>query len=241
MKKYLSLTLLLIFVINACTKITETNIEPKQEPKPYMTLQIGDLRQYYATGDNMFCAMEVVDTTRREDNQPVYVVKNSFYTEIGTFSGNTYLFLRDGYLWATELDTIREPNTNNVNPFNELKIISAFPKEGEIFLANEGASDYAKEYRKIKILDTFSTPSKTYYDVEECEIISADTTLRIWLYYAPVYGYVGTLLTKTYGSSLAYVTYLKVNKYEFGCFIQFDEKNVIEGIPDKYKNYKFIY
>jgi len=240
MKKYLSLTLLLIFVINACTKITETNIEPKQEPKPYMTLQIGDLRQYYLTGENTFAELEIVDTVKRSDSLKVYEMKNSFMLPDGVYYGMSYGFIRDGYFWTTSLDTVKQPCINLENPFVEEKIINIYPINEEYFLRTGGVFESERTYHKLTVLDSFVTPFITYAKIQQCEIIGLDTVRNIRLYYAPNFGHVATLITNSAGPSLAYVTYLKVGEIEIGTQISFFSKKIIEGIPDKYKSYKFI-
>ncbi len=224
MYKYLFLITFILTTLISCTEISEPKFEPKQEQKPYITLQIGDTRQYYSFDDKMFFGNKIIDTIRRKDDLLVYVFENYFYTAIGTYYAISYVFIRDGYFWTTELDTVRDPKINTINPFNEMKIISVYPKDGEIFLANEGAPENKKEYRKITLLETLNTPIKTYYNVEECEIFSPDTSVKMYLYYVQTYGHVATRMVGNGYDSQVYATYFKVGNYEFGDYIPFDEK-----------------
>jgi hypothetical protein len=241
MKNTIIFVLGCISILVSCTEMTEPKLEPKQQQKPYMTLQIGDIRQYYSSGDRIYFDKEIVDTVRRSDGLKVYKAKYTFYTLFYAYIGYSYEFIRDGYYFLTSLDTITEPNVNIINPFNEVKTAKIYPKDGEIFLANEGAPDNEKEYRKIKLLETFSTPIKTYQDVCECEIIFADGSRKMLVYYSSEYGHFSTKYFGFNNNSYVFLVYLKLSNKEFGDYINFFEKNVIEGIPEKYKKYNILF
>jgi hypothetical protein len=245
MYKYLFLTTYIITTLISCTEISEPKFEPKQVQNPYITFAIGDTRQYYSTEERMFFGNKVIDTVRRKDGLLVYVMEHYFYSVLGTYMAINYNFIRDGYFWTTELDTIQDSTLNKINPFNEMKIIAVYPKDGEIFLANEGVPEDEKEYRKINLLKTYSTPIKTYQNVEECEIISPDTTLKIYLYYVQSYGHIVTRFVGNGFDYQVYATYFKVGNYEFGDYIPFDEKalnkNKLKELNKFFRGFCFSY
>ena len=240
MKNTIIFVLGCISILVSCTEMTEPKLEPKQQQKPYMTLQIGDIRQYYSTGNGMFMSVEITDTIRRTDNQKMYVTKNNFYTLFGYYTVITYSFIRDGYFWESQLDTLESLNAFTNNPYIENKIMSIYPKDGESFYLMEGAPDSINQYRKLKYIGSFITPLKVFEDVIECEIITSDTSDQIHNYYSPEFGIIGLVIKKQNAATTIYPVYLKVGDREFGNYIYFPEKNLIKLPPNDIKKHFFI-
>ena len=240
MKNTIIFVLGCISILVSCTEMTEPKLEPKQQQKPYMTLQIGDIRQYYSTGNGMFMSVEITDTIRRTDNQKMYVTKNNFYTLFGYYTVITYSFIRDGYFWESQLDTLESLNAFTNNPYIENKIMSIYPKDGESFYLMEGAPDSINQYRKLKYIGSFITPLKIYEDVVECEIITSDSSIQLHNYYSPEFGIIGMVIKEQNDSTTIYPVYLKVGDREFGNYIYLPEKKLIKLTQNDVKKHSFI-
>jgi hypothetical protein len=240
MKNTIIFVLGCISILVSCTEMTEPKLEPKQQQKPYMTLQIGDIRQYYSTGNGMFMSVEITDTIRRTDNQKMYVTKNNFYTLFGYYTVITYSFIRDGYFWESQLDTLESLNAFTNNPYIENKIMSIYPKDGESFYLMEGAPDSINQYRKLKYIGSFITPLKIYEDVVECEIITSDSSIQLHNYYSPEFGIIGMVIKEQNDSTTIYPVYLKVGDREFGNYIYLPEKKLIKLPQNDVKKHSFI-
>jgi len=212
----------------------DNSIEPiiPVEKKPYMSLNIGDIRQYYSDIENIYLQLEIIDTAYRSDGQKVYVADYSILLPDGIYKTNVYHFIRDGYFWQTAIDSVMAPAGNEINPFMESKIINIYPQDGEIFLRTKGVSETDKVFHKINLIDSLETYAQTFENVEECEIIDADTLRNIWLYYAPDYGHVGTLITNPNGVAKISLTYIKVGNSELGQFVSFNSNNNIPLIDE---------
>lgn len=203
-----------LVIIYTCDSLEPQHVE--NETEPYMTLQIGDIRQYYSSRENLYFHWEVVDTTYRTDSLKLFVLKYSIITPNGPYSSESYHFIRDGYFWHTRKDSIVQSNKFVNNPFYESKVSIIYPKESEIFLRTYGVPDSEKVYHRIQILDTLKAGSFVFEDVQEIEIIDTDTLYNVWLYYAPIWGHVATKIENINGSDLAYPVYLKIGSREIG-------------------------
>lgn len=214
--RYIIMTFLSIF-LHSCSNSTEPE---GQEPKiPYMSLNIGDIRQYYDIDTEKYIQIEVVDVTKRVDGLEVYVMENVTIINSVKWIGYTYHFIRDDFFWQTNLDTVREPTINNFNPFIESKLINIYSDGTEIFNKTEGVADSEKVIQESRIVDSVQTPLATFYDVLEMNQIDTDTTISIKVYYAKEYGHIETIIENNNEIYIISPIYIKVNNQEIGEYV----------------------
>ncbi|MBN1300580.1 MAG: hypothetical protein JW995_05140 [Melioribacteraceae bacterium] len=207
----------LVIFLHSCYHSTE----PEQpEPKiPYMSLNIGDIRQYYDIATGQYSQVEVINTTNRVDGQEVYVVENITYYANVKWIGYTYHFIRDNYFWQTYLDTVKEPTINSVNPFLESKIINTYDNGNEYFLRTDGVADSERVFHESKIIDSVETSLQTFYDVLEINQIDPDTTNNRRMYYAKEYGLIETRMIYHNEIYILSPIYVKVKDKEIGQYV----------------------
>lgn len=241
MKSYFKgIPILLIFsFLFGCNSPSEPISANEEEPlDPFMSLNIGDMTQYYVEADNLRLQNSMVDTVLRSDGTKMFVNEYSiFSTDGGLFIGTIYSFIRDGYYWTSEIDTVFEPYFNELNPFNEQKIINVFPKGTEHFLRIVGVPDSEKVYHNIDILDSLRIGIKTFYNVEKCELIQPDSSAtQITLYYAEGFGHVKTIFKNENGEAEATATYIRIGDREVGQFVPLSPKIHGNSSKEKEKN-----
>ena len=221
MKLVIKITLFtsLFALLNSCES---TFIEPidLNGLVPYMSLNIGDIRQYYDEAEGAYIQYEVVDTTRRVDGQKVFKMKNTLFMPDGfNFRAILYYFIKDNFFIATRLDTVTDypqdqiTNTNR-NKFNEQKLAKIFPRNGDYFLRNETYADSQKFFFKISIIDSLITNCGKFKNVAQYEVIDSEPDWNLLIYYAPYYGNIGSVLENKYGKSKIFAAYIKANNKE---------------------------
>ena len=96
MKSVILLLIGLIFLLlaNSC-KDNGTGQEKPKEEIPYMTLSIGDVRQFYDDPEGVYLPWKVVDTTIRVDGQKVHEVEESIYLYDVSFQATPYYFITE--------------------------------------------------------------------------------------------------------------------------------------------------
>lgn len=201
--------LLSFFIVN-CSTDTEPIIDKK---KPFFSLHIGDIRQYFDNKE-LYGQIKITDTLRRADGKKVFEFEESYLISNDIFKGTNYYFIEDNFFKETSLDTIKNPDLNLDNPFNEQKLAQLYPQDGVTFLRNYGASDSTKLYFHIKLLDTLKTKYKVFNDIAKYEVISP--SLKGASYYAFGYGHIGSTLINGNDTLNLFITYLKVNDKEIG-------------------------
>ncbi len=181
-----------------------------------MTLNVGDIRQYYYETENIYSQWEVIDTTFRTDGRKVFAVEESMLLSPGLFMATTYWFIRDNSLWITELDTIGVTVVNETNQFFERKVANIFPEDGDYFLMAEGSADSERVFFKVKFIDSLTTYCGKFISVAEYEIINPNSLNSQLVYYASVYGHVGTKIENQNGQAIILTTYIKLKDVERG-------------------------
>ena len=202
------------------------NTEPVvKKPDAFMTLNIGDVRQYYDE-KKLYIQVRVIDTLKRTDGKKVFALEESLLLDDGIYKGINYYFIENGYFKQTYLDTVKTQDKNSENPFNEQKLAQVFPENGNSFLRNLGAPDSAKIYFHIKLLDTLKTKYNTFQNVAEYTRISNSSNTQGTFYYASGYGHIGSLFTSGKDTARVFVTYLKVNGREIGKYNEVFKKSL---------------
>lgn len=232
MKPFLKILILicLFTILNSCDT---TELEYPRELIPYMSLAIGDIRQYYDDSEGIYLQYEVIDTTKRIDGQKIFKMEQTLFLPDGFyFRATLYYFIKENFFIATDLDTVSQypplPSTSiNKNKFNEQKLAEIFPQNGDYFLRNDVTVDSQKVFFKVSIIDSITTYCCKFTNVAQYEMIDSDPTRNQWIYYVPKYGHIGSIIENKYGKVKIFVTYIKAGGKEIGKYTQFSSKQVM--------------
>ncbi|VAX21286.1 hypothetical protein MNBD_IGNAVI01-1873 [hydrothermal vent metagenome] len=207
LQRTLSFILLLPFFIS-CDSSTET-----EAPIPYMSLHVGDVRQYFSEKDSVYDTWYIVGETHRTDGQKVFIGTNEFGSLEDT-ARYFYYFIRDGYFYSTEIDTNSEGWDLPGNPYVEQRLGKTFPKDGDKWIHIDG--NKKEQYFTAKYIGSKSTPAKDFKNVYGFQL---DSILTV--YYAEGFGHIGISFLEKNISIL--VNYVKVNGKEYGEYIPQDQ------------------
>lgn len=208
-----------LMTLNSCDK-SPTEINYYNEYKPYMTLKIGDIRQYFSSSDNFYLQWKITDTTYRSDGLKVFVIEELIFNSSITFKTVHYNYTNNEYFIETQLDTIFDPKINIENPFLEERLAKIYPLDNQVFIRNIGSLETEKVYFKINLLDSLETPIAKFKNVAKYIQFDADSLNGIYVYYAPEIGHIGSTLLRENSSSEVFIKYIKVNDFELGEYIE---------------------
>ena len=185
----------------SCESTTET-----ESPTPYVSLNVGDVRQYYSETDSLFTTIRIIGETYRTDGRKVFI------TEYIADSTNLkfYDFIKEGYMYSTQLDTNSRDWNLKDNPFVEQRLAKLYPEEGDKWTSIDGED--IPSYFIANYVGDKSTPAKDFKNVFGYTLDSLFT-----VYYAEGYGHIGSS-----GIDMNYeifLNYLKVNGREYGVYV----------------------
>lgn len=209
MKYLFPLIVLIAFsVIISC----DSNSSEPEDINEYMSLSVGDIREYSITDLNMYQIWEIKAKTKRVDNTEVYIGQWSSNLDSVDQNDISYYFIRDGYFFSTNLVM-----TANVgNPFNEQKLAKIYPKDGDKWVHTEGGTDSNKSYFYSKYIGDYTTPAGSFKDVFG---FTLDNFLTV--YYAKQFGHIGSSSATNPKVSYAQINYAKINGKDIGKFVPF--------------------
>lgn len=213
-----------IVLVISCESTTET-----ESPTPYMSLNVGDVSQYFREKDSLYIKGSIIGEATRTDGQKVYIGESE-YNNFPDENRKSYYFIRDGYFYSTELDTTSEEDIKKTNPFWEQRLAKLFPEDGDKWLHTD--RDVDRIYFVAKYEGEKSTPAKDFKNVYA---FTLDTLMKI--YYAEGYGHIGS--SPINGNNELLLNYLKINGEEYGEYIPQDQlpKRAalkVEAIKGKY-------
>ena len=225
MKIFMKLNTMFLFVslFVGCDK----NIVEPENLVPYMSLNIGDIRQYYVAPDNFYIQWEVIGKTFRADSVITFIVNESYILPNGIFNATTHYFIRDGYFIKTNIDS---PLTT-ANTFNEERLAKIYPTNGENFLINIGAPDTNKLFMNVKIIDSLETNAITFKEIAEYEQIKNNNPTGFKSFYAKRYGHIGSIINTGNYEVKILLNYLKTNQYELGSYVPFNNNKIFHIKP----------
>lgn len=193
--------ILLLPLFISCESTTET-----ESPIPYVSLSVGDVRQYFTEVDSSYTKWSIIGKTHRTDGQKVFV--SEYITD--STKRQFYNFIRDGYMYSTHLDINSEGWNLQGNPYVEQRLAKLYPMEGDKWVQIDGDMDtvyFAAKYEGERF-----TPAKNFKNVFG---FTLGTFLTV--YYAQGYGHIG--ITSFDGSNPSFVNYIKVNGNEYGEYV----------------------
>ncbi len=192
---------LFLVLLTACNSSTET-----EEPIPYMSLHVGDVRQYFSESDSTYETWNIVGETYRTDGQKVFISESIADSTNRRF----FNFIRDGYMYSTQLDTISTGWDLPNNPYVEQRLAKLYPEEGDNWIMIEG--DEPSRYFMANYVGEKITPAKDFDNVFGYTL---DSILTV--YYAKGFGHIGVLVSDNKFS--IYLNYLKIDGKEYGEYV----------------------
>ena len=182
------------------------SVEPEILNLPFVSLTIGDERQFLFTTDSSTILYMVTEKLVRSDGFEVFTYE--WYYGKDTIPVLGYYAIKDGFFIATELDTVRDsiyylPN----NPFREQRLAKLYPENGDIWRSIPG--DSTTPFFIAKNIGTQTTPAGVFNN-------SFSFTFNNFLSvnYSKGIGHISSILLTDSSGILS--TYLKVNQRIYG-------------------------
>ncbi|MDH7605133.1 MAG: hypothetical protein QHH13_09550 [Melioribacter sp.] len=213
------------FIVFGC----ESSNEPFDFANEYMSLNIGDIRQYcmpYSNNPEIHTVWKIVGKTYRSDGQEVFLTEWYYYSYDPNNKYVSYYFIRDGFLYFTELE---KSSNYPENPYSEQRLAKILPEDGDIWMQTVGYlnPDSSKDYLTAKHLNEFNTPASKFKDV--FAIISSkgtsDTEISE-IYYAKYFGHIGYSVIGD-SSSFLLVNYMSIKGREVGNYVEMENSKSI--------------
>ncbi len=183
----------------------------------YMSLNVGDIRQYsmpYSTVNTIHTVWKITGKTFRSDSTEVFISEwytSNYYPQNRRIE---YNFIRNGFFYSTGLDS----SSNTENPFFEQKLAEIKPHDGDTWLQIAGYinPDSTQDSLTAKHLGEFDTPAGKFQDVYSFVLPNSIT-----IYYAKQFGHLGISIGDD-KSSMLLVNYIKINGREIGNYVKMD-------------------
>lgn len=148
-----SLILMTLFI--ACSD----SVEPEIQNPAYVSLTIGDERQFFFTTDSSTILYTTKEKLVRSDGYPVYTYE--WYHGKDTIPMVRYYAIKDGFFISTELDTVRDSTYYlPENPFFEQRLAKLYPKDGDYWQSIVG--DSSARYFVAKNIGIQKTPAGVF-------------------------------------------------------------------------------
>ncbi|MCK5456791.1 MAG: hypothetical protein KAI45_06655, partial [Melioribacteraceae bacterium] len=143
-----------IVLFSSCESTTET-----EDPTPYISLHVGDVRQYYSETDSSYSKWSITGEAYRTDGQKVFISESVYDSTNLRF----YNFIRDGYMYSTQLDSNSHGWNLEDNPYVEQRLAKVFASEGDKWVQGDG--DTPLTYFAASFHGEKSTQAKVFNDV----------------------------------------------------------------------------
>jgi len=209
----------MIYLLNnsGCKSSTEPNDDSINNE--YMSLNIGDIRQFYMpynSGLTEHSVWKVTGKTHRSDGLEVFISEWYILNYSPQNKTIEYNFIKDGYYYYTKLDS-----TTDVpgNPFFEQRLAKIRPNNGDKWLQTSASyfdPKYPIDSVKAAHLDSYSTPAGVFKDVFSFEFTGGGKS-----YYAKYFGYIGAAFS-TDPNDLFIANYVKIKGKEMGKYFKMD-------------------
>lgn len=225
--KFLFIDFVILLFISAC----ENSNEPIDSSNEYMSLNVGDIRQYsmpYSANPEIHTVWKITGKTYRSDSTEVFIGEWYIYNLDPRNKRVSYYFIRDGFFYSTELE---ESSEYPGNPYFEQKLAKVKPNDSDKWMQIVGYinPDSTKDYLTARYLGEYDTPAGKFQDVynlissqqleDSSQVLEGSEQSRI--YYAKYWGHLGIAFTDKQ-SDLFIVNYMKIKDKEIGQFISMD-------------------
>lgn len=224
-----------LFIVFGC----ENSNEPLDIANEYMSLNIGDIRQYcmpYSNNPEIHTVWKIVGKTNRSDGTEVFVTEWYYYSYAPNNKYVSYYFIRDGFLYFTELEKTSDyPG----NPYSEQRLAKILPNDGDVWIQTVGYlnPDSSKDYLTAKHLKDFNTPASKFQNVFALISSKGTTGTEVSeIYYAKFFGHLGYSVIGD-SSSFLLVNYMSIKGREVGKYVEMENsKSSIKEDNYKIKN-----
>lgn len=229
-----------LFILFGC----ESSNEPFDIANEYMSLNIGDFRQYcmpYSNNPEIHAVWKIIGKAYRSDGTEVFITEWYFYSYDSNNKYVSYYFIRDGFLIYTELE---KTSTYQGNPYSEQRLAKIFPNDGDVWLQTLGYlnPDSSMDYLTAKHLNDFSTPASKFKDVFSLVSSRGTSGTEVSeIYYAKYYGHIGYSVIGD-SSSLLLVNYMRINGREVGKYVEMENsKSTFKNDNNKIQHPFFLF
>jgi hypothetical protein len=155
MKLILMYSILLSILFNRCSD----SVEPEIQNLPYVSLTVGDERQYFFETDSSTIQYTIKEKLARSDGYPVYSWE--WYYGKDTIPVTGYYGIKDGFFISTELDTVQDSSYYlTENPYYEQRLAKLYPKDGDLWQNIVG--DSSARYFIARNIGTQVTPAGVF-------------------------------------------------------------------------------
>jgi hypothetical protein len=202
-KKEIMLSSFLLFsLFLACTEL----VGPTFLNPPFVSLTIGDERQFIDKADSSTVLYIVKEKIQRSDGLDVYIFE--WYSGTDTNSWKSYYAIKDGFFIATELEIVSDSNYYlPTNPYREQRLAKLYPEDGEIWQSIPG--DSTSSYFSAKSIGKQTTPAGTF---DNSFSFTLDNLLSV--NYSKGIGHISSIVLSDSSGILS--TYIKVNGKIYG-------------------------
>ena len=173
---------------------------------PFVSLSVGDERQFIFTTDSSTVTYAVKNELFRSDGLKTFVYE--WYYGTDTIPRLDYYAIKDGFFISTELDTVKDtlfflPD----NPFGEQRLAKLYPTDGDTW--DNIVGDSSSTYFVAKSIGLQKTPAGLFYN---CFSFTLDNILSV--NYSEGIGHISSILL---GDSTGVLSnYIKVNGKIYG-------------------------
>ncbi len=226
--------LIVLVVVGACYTLCgcEDSTKPEEAAK-YMSLSVGDIRQFFSTKSGSIITRKVVGKVKRVDNLEVFAIEQSGRDFQGPWVDTSYHFIKDGYCWATRLDTLPEEYMIEGNPYNEQRLAKVYPKDGDRWMRYDTEIDSLKSYFYADYVEEYATKVKIFSDVFAVNVEGEELPNEFKAFYAKNYGLIGSRYTDEGKLFEFQLRYLKVGGKEVGEYIPVELGKASKGRKPK--------
>jgi len=192
----------------------------------------------YSSLDTIYTVWKISGQTYRSDDTKVFVSEWYTYNYDSQNKLISYYFIRDGFLYYTELTKSSQfPG----NPYSEQKLAEVKPHNGDLWLQTIGYynPDSSQDYLSVKYLDEYQTPAGRFKDVYKLvSFRGTPGTEFSEIYYTKYFGHIGY---SDYGDNtyMLLVNYMRINGREVGTYVKMDSvfknpKKIKMNIPNPF-------
>lgn len=226
-KLILIFNILLISISFSCSN----SVGPEFLKQPYVSLTVGDERQFIFTTDSSTIYYKITNELFRSDGLKIFSYEWYYGTDTVPFI--QYYSIKDSFFISTEKDTVRDsiyylPQ----NPFFEQKLAKLYPNDGERWQSIPG--DSLSVYFTAKNIGTQKTPAGIF---NNCFSFTLDNFLSV--NYAEGVGHIASIVLS---DSIGIISsYLKVNNKVYGEKLPAKDpifpRNNLRLQPERFFNY----
>lgn len=214
-------TFIFILIVFVSCDTSEPTLD--EIDSPYITLSVGDFRQYYIIQRDLYVNWEIVDKIDTVDNLEIYKITESYYFPIGPITGILYYFIADNFLWEIVPDT----STDGPDIKKATRVAQVYPIENMVFETGGLYPDSSSINIHVAFIDTIKVQAGTFLKVAQHSRNNNTFFDNFKSFYAKEWGLVASQITTPSEVIDIESVYLKVNNQEIGNY----KELIVKGDP----------